>query len=66
MASKGTRVAEPRSAVEIAEGIALARRLISLACEQVRQSQINLDLAKVGLAELETELAVNGMKGGEL
>lgn len=59
--ARKTGVAEPRSAVEIAEQVKLARRLISLAGEQARQALINVDLAKVGLADLEAELAVRGM-----
>jgi len=51
----------PRSAPDLAEAVALARKLISLASEQTRQAQSNLDLAKVGLAEIEIELVTRGI-----
>ncbi len=60
----GKRVSEPRSAVELAESVALARRLVSLGAEQLKRAEQNFALARVGLAELEAELSRRGMKGG--
>lgn len=57
-------VAEPRSAVEIAESIKLVRQLIQLADQQVTKACTDLGMARVGLAELETELVTRGMASG--
>lgn len=54
-------VAEPRSAVEIAEQVKLARRLLTLGAEQLKRAEQNFDLARVGLADLEAELSSRGM-----
>lgn len=58
-------VAEPRSAVEIAESIKLVRQLIGLADQQITKPRNDLGMARVGLAELESELAVIGMASGQ-
>ena len=55
---------EPLDAAEVQHRIELARRLVALAAEQTRQSLLNLDLARTGLAEIETDLAIRGLKTG--
>jgi hypothetical protein len=60
MASKGKRVSEARPAVEIAESVKLVRQLIALADQQIRKASNDLGIARVGLAELEAELATRG------
>ena len=57
----GKRVSEPRPAVEIAESIKLIRSLVGLADQQIEQLRVDLGVARVGLAELETELATRGI-----
>lgn len=62
MASKGKSVStDPLSWADIQHRIELTRRLVSLAASQHGQAKLNLDLAAVGLAELETELATRGI-----
>ena len=47
--ARRNRVAEPRTAAEIGESVALSRRLLALGSEQLKKAQLNLDLARVGL-----------------
>lgn len=66
--ARDTRMPEPRSAVEISESIKLCRQLIGLADQQITKARNDLGLARVGLAELEQELATRGIaptNGGE-
>jgi len=65
MASKkqGTRVPGQRTAPDHAKAVSLARQLITLAGDQMRQAQSNLELARVGLSELEIDLTTRD-KGG--
>jgi len=60
--SRKTGIAEPRSAVEIAESVALIRALVTLADKRIDAAQVDLGVARVGLAELEQELATRGIK----
>lgn len=59
--ARGTSISEPRSAVEIAESLKLIRSLIGLADQQIDKIRVDLGLARVGLAELEQELATRGI-----
>ena len=52
---------EPRSAVEIAESIRNCRDLIRLADTQIEKARTDLGVARLGLAELEEELASRGI-----
>lgn len=61
--ARGTSIPEPRSAVEIAESLKLIRSLIGLADSQIAKVRVDLGVARVGLAELEAELATRGIKG---
>jgi len=58
----GKRVSEPRPAVEIAESIKLVRLLVNVADQQIEKLRVDLGVARVGLAELEQELATRGLK----
>ncbi len=62
--AKGT-LAEPRPAVEISESIKLVRLLISVADQQIEKARVDLGVARVGLAELEQELATRGIGGAQ-
>lgn len=46
---------------DVQHRIELSRRLVSLAAHQHGQAKLNLELAAVGLAELETELSARGI-----
>lgn len=63
--ARESRMPEPRSAVEISESIKLVRQLIGLADQQITKARTDLGLARVGLAELETELATRGISADE-
>lgn len=52
---------EPRSAVEIGESIKLVRQLIGVADAQITKARNDLGVARLGLAELEQELATHGI-----
>lgn len=68
MASKGKVTTDPLTWADVAQRVELARRLVALSAEQSRQAQLNADLARLGLAELETDLrdlSVRGLKGGQ-
>ena len=54
-------VAQPRTAVEIAESVKLVRALIAVADKQIDRAKTDLGVARVGLAELEQELATRGI-----
>jgi hypothetical protein len=58
-------IAEPRSAVEIADSIKLVRQLIQVADLQIERAKTDLGVARVGLAELEEELSVRGIGGSK-
>jgi hypothetical protein len=64
MAPKKKGIAEPRSAVELAESVKLVRQLIGLADQQITKARTDLGVARVGLAELEEELATRGIANG--
>jgi hypothetical protein len=53
---------EPLEAADVLQRIELARRLLALAASQHHQSKLNLDLATVGLAELEVDLSQRGLR----
>ena len=46
----------PIAKAELLERVALAMRLLALAADRAHQAQLNVDLAKVGLAELLVDL----------
>lgn len=60
--ARDSRMPEPRSAVEISESIKLVRQLIGLADQQITKARTDLGVARVGLAELEAELASRGIE----
>jgi hypothetical protein len=60
--ARGNSIHQPRSAVEIAESLKLIRSLVGLADNQIEKMRVDLGVARVGLAELETELATRGIK----
>lgn len=62
MAKRDTATRSPLSASDIQDRVDLARRLIALAAEQQRQAALNTDLARVGLAELITDLESQGVR----
>jgi hypothetical protein len=59
-----SRREQQRSAVEIADQIGLIRQLVSIADQQIDKAKVDLGVARVGLAELEQELATRGMDRG--
>ena len=62
MASKGRSVSDkPLDWAAFFDRVQLARRLVSIGAEQVRKAQTDFDLARVGLAELEADLAARGI-----
>jgi hypothetical protein len=58
-------VSQPRTAVEIAQSLSTARRLVAVGAERVRQTLLDLDVAKIAIAEIEQELAVSGVASSE-
>ena len=57
----GSVLNEPRTAVEIAESIGNCRDLIRVADLQIERARPDLGVARVGLSELEQELATRGI-----
>jgi len=57
-----TVAGDPLDAADVLHRVELARRLLALAASQHHQSKLNLDLAAVGLAELEVDLAALGLR----
>ena len=60
LAKKNTTRA-PIAKAELLERVALAMRLLALASDRAHQAQLNVDLAKVGLAELLVDLEQLGV-----
>ncbi len=60
LAKKNTTRA-PIAKAELLERVALAMRLLALAADRANQAQLNVDLAKVGLAELLVDLEQLGV-----
>lgn len=58
---------KPLTAENIRERLELARQLVALGTEQIRKAQGDLNVAKVGLYELEADLAARGvdLEGGK-
>lgn len=64
-AKSGSVLNEPRSAVEIAESIKSCRELIRVADAQIDKAKSDLSIARLGLAEVELELATRGLRSSE-
>jgi hypothetical protein len=58
------RSVTPLTAAEIQEKIELARRLVAIGGEQIKKAQLDFDLAKIGLKEVEDALLTRGFEGG--
>lgn len=61
MAAKQNTTRAPIAKAELLERVALASRLLALASDRAHQAQVNVDLAKVGLAELLVDLEQLGV-----
>lgn len=55
--NQGKDTTRPLDAASVLERVALARRLVALAAERLRQGTVDLDVVRTGLTELEAELA---------
>ncbi|MEI9951852.1 MAG: hypothetical protein WDO74_23435 [Pseudomonadota bacterium] len=51
----------PIAKADLLDRVALAMRLLALASDRAHQAQLNVDLAKVGLAELIVDIEQQGV-----
>lgn len=64
MARTGIVSKDPLTASDIRERLELARQLVAVGGEQLKRAQTDFDLARLGLQELEADLAVRGVGAG--